>query len=55
MPYERDWRDADACAYLYDLGATAFAWEFLRRNCAYQAAYHAIAGAGHAVAECPNR
>jgi hypothetical protein len=27
MPYERDWRDADACAYLHDLGAAAFAWE----------------------------
>ena len=51
MPYERDWRDADACAYLHDLGATAFAWEFLRRNCAYRAAYQAIAGAGHAVTE----
>jgi Proteobacterial transcriptional regulator-like domain len=38
MPYERNWRDADACACLHDLGASAFAWEFLRRNCAYRAA-----------------
>jgi hypothetical protein len=51
MPYERDWRDADARAYLHDLGAAAFAWEFLRRNCAYQAAYQTISGAGHAAAE----
>jgi D-arabinose 1-dehydrogenase-like Zn-dependent alcohol dehydrogenase len=51
MPYERDWLDADACAYLHDLGATAFAWEFLRRNCAYRAAYQAISGPGHGVAE----
>jgi hypothetical protein len=49
MSYERDWRDADACACLHDLGATAFAWEFLRRNCAYRAAYQA--GAGDAAAE----
>jgi Family of unknown function (DUF6499) len=49
MPYERDWRDADACAYIRDLGAAAFAWEFLRRNCAYRAAYQAIAGTGDAV------
>jgi hypothetical protein len=55
MPYERDWRDADACAYLHDLGAAAFAWEFLRRNCAYRAAYQAIAGAEHAVAEMSER
>ena len=55
MPYERDWRDADACAYLHDLGASAFAWEFLRRNRAYQAAYQAIAGAGHAAAEMSER
>jgi Family of unknown function (DUF6499) len=50
MPYECDWRGADACAYLHNF-ATAFAWEFLRRNCAYQA----IAGAGHAVAEMSER
>ena len=55
MPYERDWRDADACAYLHDLGATAFAWEFLRRNSAYRAAYQSIASAGHAVAEMSER
>jgi Family of unknown function (DUF6499) len=55
MPYECDWRDADACAYIQDLGATAFAWEFLRRNCAYRAAYQSIAGAGHAAAEMSER
>ena len=55
MPYERNWRDADACACLHDLGASAFAWEFLRRNRAYQAAYQAIAGAGHAAAEMSER
>jgi Family of unknown function (DUF6499) len=55
MPYECDWRDADACAYLHDLGAAAFAWEFLRRNSAYRAAYQSIANAGHAVAEMSER
>ena len=55
MPYERDWRGADACAYLHDLGAAAFAWEFLRRNCAYRAAYQAPSPAQDMRSrKCPN-
>ena len=27
-----DWRSAEAYEYLSDLGASEFAWEFLRRN-----------------------
>jgi hypothetical protein len=49
--YESDWRAADAYTYLDGLGATAFAWEFLRRNSTYRAAYRLIAGSDHPAPE----
>jgi len=39
MPCESNWRNADAYSYPKKLGSAAFAWEFLRRNSAYQATY----------------
>jgi hypothetical protein len=51
MLYECDWQAADAYTYLDFLGSTAFAWEFLRRNSDYQAAYRAIASAGDTTPE----
>jgi hypothetical protein len=39
-----NWRAADAYTYLNDLGSTAFAWEFLRRNAEYQRAYRSVIG-----------
>jgi hypothetical protein len=44
MPGDLVWKHADAYNYLDDLGSIAFAWEFLRRNAAYQAACQLIAG-----------
>ena len=51
MPQEYDWRSADACTYLDDFGATAIAWEFLRRNCEYQQTYRSLAGEAQASPE----
>jgi Family of unknown function (DUF6499) len=42
MPEVFDWRSAAAYTYLDDLGSTAFAWEFLRRNSDYQHDYRSI-------------
>jgi hypothetical protein len=51
MLYESDWPSADAYTYLDALGSTAFAWEFLRRNSVYRAAYQLIASNGDAAPE----
>jgi hypothetical protein len=39
------WRLATAYSYLDGLGSEAFAWEFLRRNPDYRAAYRSISSA----------
>ncbi|MGH6957466.1 MAG: DNA -binding domain-containing protein [Caulobacteraceae bacterium] len=38
---ENDWRDASAYAYVSELSLAGLAWEFLRRNAAYRAAFDA--------------
>jgi len=53
MPHESNWRSADAYAYLDDLGSTALAWEFLRRNCEYEQAWRSVAGEGDLSPEMP--
>jgi hypothetical protein len=55
MLYESDWPSADAYTYLDFLGSTAFAWEFLRRNSVYRAAYQLIASNGDAAPEAPEQ
>jgi hypothetical protein len=44
-----DWRLATAYSYLDGLGSKAFAWEFLRRNSEYRAAYRSISSAEDAA------
>lgn len=39
-----NWRLGDGYSYIKNLGFSAFAWEFLRRNADYRAAYRASAG-----------
>jgi hypothetical protein len=39
MLHESDWHVTATYSYLDNLGSPAFAWEFLRRNSEYQAAY----------------
>jgi hypothetical protein len=39
MLYDHDWQVAAAYTYLDHLGASGFAWEFLRRNPEYRTAY----------------
>jgi len=39
---QENWRLATAYSYLDVHGSRAFAWEFLRRNSDYRAAYRAI-------------
>jgi hypothetical protein len=51
MLYVSECQAADAYTYLDLLGSTAFAWEFLRRNSAYRAAYRLIASNDDAAAE----
>jgi hypothetical protein len=55
MLYGSDWQTADAFNYLDFLGATAFAWEFLRREPTYQADYQSIVSAGATTAEMSQR
>ncbi|WP_419910382.1 transcriptional regulator domain-containing protein [Hoeflea sp.] len=38
----RDWRNEDDYAYFDDLDASGLAWECLRRNRAYRAAFAAM-------------
>ena len=42
MPSIGQWRDASAYDYIQDLDPAAIAWEFLRRNPAYQQDYKAV-------------
>jgi hypothetical protein len=53
MPYESDWRAATAYIYTYldDFGSMAFAWELVRRNSAYRAAYFSIASGDDAASD----
>jgi hypothetical protein len=37
-----NWRKAAAYTHLDNLGSTAFAWEFLRRNSDYRTAFNSI-------------
>jgi hypothetical protein len=55
MLYESNWQAAAAYTYLDFLGSAAFAWEFLRRNSHYQAAYRSIASAGDTSPEISER
>jgi hypothetical protein len=55
MLYESDWHDAGTYSYLDNLGAMAFAWEYLRRNSAYQDAYESIVSNGDAAPETSER
>ena len=55
MLYESDWQAADAFNYLDFLGATAFAWEFLRREPTYQADYQSMVSAGATASEMSER
>jgi Family of unknown function (DUF6499) len=57
MPYESDWRAATAYIYTYldDFGSMAFAWELVRRNSAYRAAYFSIASGDDAASEMSER
>jgi Family of unknown function (DUF6499) len=55
MPYESDWRAATTYTYLDDFGSMAFAWEFLRRNSTYRAAYFSIASGDDAASEMSER
>jgi Family of unknown function (DUF6499) len=48
---KENWRLATAYDYLNDPGSIAFAWEFLRRNSAYQAAYQSVVNAMASVTE----
>jgi hypothetical protein len=41
MPPGSDWRSSAIYEYLYDLDASEFAWEFLRRNPDYRRDYKA--------------
>src|SRR5262252_3842443 len=43
MPAASDWRSLIGHDYLKDLDRPGFAWEFLRRNPAYQEDYNTIA------------
>ena len=43
MPPASDWRSLAREGYLKDLDRPGFAWEFLRRNPAYQEDYNTIA------------
>jgi hypothetical protein len=51
MLYESNWHVAATYSYLDNLGAMAFAWEYLRRNSAYQDAYKLIASNDDAAPE----
>jgi hypothetical protein len=55
MPYGSDWQAADALNYLDFLGATAFAWEFLRREPSYQADYQSMVSVGATASEMSER
>jgi hypothetical protein len=55
MLYGSDWQTADALNYLNFLGATAFAWEFLRREPTYQADYQSMVSAGATTSEMSER
>jgi hypothetical protein len=55
MLYEYDWQAADAFNYLDNLGATAFAWEFLRREPIFQTAYQSMVSAGATTSEMSER
>jgi hypothetical protein len=55
MLYGSDWQTADALNYLDFLGATAFAWEFLRREPTYQADYQSMVSAGATASEMSER
>jgi hypothetical protein len=55
MLYGSDWQTADALNYLDFLGATAFAWEFLRREPTYQADYQSMVSAGATTSEMSER
>lgn len=46
-----DWRSERAYDYVEDLDPTELAWEFLRRNPAYQAAYKALTSRNSATDE----
>jgi Family of unknown function (DUF6499) len=49
MQVQAQWSTGDAYTYLDDLGSKAFAWELLRRNSEYRAAYRSIASEGDAA------
>jgi hypothetical protein len=49
------WLNADAYTYLNNLGSAAFAWEFLRRNPSYRAAYQSIIDNSDATPELSER
>jgi len=51
MPPASDWRSLTGHRYLRDLDRPGFAWEFLRRNPAYQQDYKIIEAASDAVDE----
>jgi len=55
MLVESCWRAADTYTYLDDLGSTSFAWEFLRRNPGYRAAYESIIGNSDVTPEMSER
>jgi hypothetical protein len=55
MLCESNWLNADAYAYLNSLGSSAFAWEFLRRNPGYRAAYESIIGNSGVTPEISER
>jgi hypothetical protein len=55
MLYGSDWQTADALKYLDFRGATAFAWEFLRRDLTYQADFQSLVSAGATTSEMSER